>query len=129
MERDSPVQTLVNTVAGKPAVLPLTSSLLGNIRSVLGISGMTLTNPMGELLYSTIEDEQINEFIAFLSGVMPALEEAAALGVIHHILLKSPQDSNLSLFVRNGQSLGLLSRPKASLHGIAQQVESLLQQP
>lgn len=122
MDSAAPAQKVINTVGDKV----LDVALLTEISTVLGISGITLTNPMGELLHSTIEDEQLNEFIAFLSGVVPTLEETLGMGEIHHILLKSPQDSNLSLFARQGQALGILSRPKASLHGIAHQLESLL---
>lgn len=122
MDSDAPMQKVADAVEADP----LNTGLLKDVSTVLGVSGMTLTNPMGELLHSTIEDEHLNEFIAFLSGTLPMLEEVLGLGAIHHVLLKSPQNSNLSLFSRQGQSLGIVSRPKASLHGIAQQMESLL---
>lgn len=122
MDGDAPMQKVADAVeAGS-----LNTGLLKEVSTVLGVSGMTLTNPMGELLYSTIEDEQVNDFIAFLSGALPMLEEVLGLGVIHHVLLKSPQNSNLSLFARQGQALGIVSRPKSSLHGISQQIESLI---
>jgi hypothetical protein len=105
---------------------PLDAGLLKEVSSIMGVSGITLTNPLGELLHTSIEDEQLNEFIAFLSGALPTLEEALGLGSIHHILLKSPQNSNLGLFACQGQALGMVSRPKSSLHGIAQQIESLI---
>ena len=107
--------------------LLMNDDVLGRVGSIQGVSGVTLSSAMGELLNSTIEDEALNEFIAFLSGMSDSLEETAALGRIGRILLKSPTDDNLSIFIEQDKTLGVKSHPKASLHNISQQVEDLLQ--
>ncbi|MDD5391520.1 MAG: ATP/GTP-binding protein [Thiothrix sp.] len=105
----------------------LNESVIGDVNALQGVAGVSLTNAMGELLHSNIHDEALNEFIAFLSGLTPSIEEEAGMGRIRRITLKSPQAENLTVFVENGQSLGILSMPKASIPALSQQVEDILQ--
>ena len=104
----------------------LDTARLREIGNVLGVSGIMVTNPHGELLHSTIKDAQLNIFMGFLSEIIPALEETLQLGSVQHILLKSPQSSNLGLVACEHQAVGFMTRPKASLHGIAQQMDRVL---
>lgn len=105
----------------------LNESVIGDVNALQGVVGVSLTNAMGELLHSNIHDEALNEFIAFLSGLTPSIEEEAGMGRIRRITLKSPQAENLTVFVENGQSLGILSLPKVSIPALSQQVEDILQ--
>lgn len=123
---DSP-NKLANNATDTPKLNETLLALLDQVGAVPGVSGITLTNPMGDLLYSTIEDEHFNEFIAFLSGLAPVLAETLGMGKMQRIMLKSSQSNNVSLFMNADQSLGVLSRPKSSQHGVGRQVEKLLQ--
>lgn len=100
---------------------------LEQIAQLKGVSGVSLSNAYGEMLHSTIEDEDINEFIAFLSGITPSLEESAGLGRIHRIMLRSPKDENLTVFVEKERALGVSSAHKVSVPALSQQVEDMLQ--
>jgi signal recognition particle receptor subunit beta len=100
---------------------------LEQIAQLKGVNGVTLSNAYGELLHSTIEDEDINDFIAFLSGITPSLEETAELGTINRIMLRSPTDDNLTVFVEKERALGISSERKTSIPALSQQVEDMLQ--
>jgi hypothetical protein len=82
---------------------------------------------MGELLDSTVDDESLNEFAAYLSGLTPALIETAELGPIHRIMLRGPEDDNLTVFVEAERSLGVCSERSLSVQTLSQQVEDMLQ--
>ena len=114
-------------VEAPPVINETLLNVLDQVGAVPGVAGLMLTNPLGEALYSTIPDEQLNEFIAFLSGLAPALETSLAMGKVNRIMLKHAQTHNLSLFIESEKALGVMSRPKASQRGIGQQVEQLLQ--
>lgn len=126
---DQPVQNHSVPVTTAPAEerIALDESILEGVGTLPGVVGVSLTSAMGELLHSSIEDEGLNEFIAFLSGLTPNIEEVAGMGGIRRITLKSPQNENLTVFVENGRSLGILSQPKASIPLLGQQVEDMLQ--
>lgn len=100
---------------------------LEQIAQLKGVNGVTLSNAYGELLHSTIDDEDINDFIAFLSGITPSLEETADLGTINRIMLRSPTDDNLTVFVEKERALGVSSERKTSIPALSQQVEDMLQ--
>jgi signal recognition particle receptor subunit beta len=100
---------------------------LEQIVQLKGVNGVTLSNAYGELLHSTIDDEDINDFIAFLSGITPSLEETADLGTINRIMLRSPSDDNLTVFVEKERALGVSSERKTSIPALSQQVEDMLQ--
>lgn len=93
-----------------------------------GVTGVSLTNGMGELVRSTIDDESLNGFIAFLSGLSPTLEEASGMGRIKRVTLKSPCDESLTVFMGSGgRALGLRSERSLSVPLLGEQVEGLMQ--
>ena len=108
-------------------VLDLDEASLQQVATLKGVNGVTLTNSIGELLHSTINDDDINEFIAFLSGITPALEDASNMGTIHRIMLRGPHDENLTVFVEEERSLGVSSDKAVSVPALSQKIEDMLQ--
>lgn len=105
----------------------LNQKAMGAINGLNGITGVSIANEMGELLDSTIDDETLNQFIAYLSGITPNLVEIAELGPINRIMLRGPADDNLTVFVEDDRSLGVCSERSISVPALSQQVEDMLQ--
>lgn len=131
----TPASTSTDTTVSidKPLEMPplekmnLTRSSMEAVEKIQGVTGVTLTNDMGELIDSSIDDESLNELIAFISGMTPSLEEMAGLGEIHRIMLRGPRDDNLTVFVEAERSLGVISERKKSIPALSQQIEDMLQ--
>ncbi len=100
--------------------------VLGKITALKGVLGVTLTDPYGELLSSSIDNEKVNEFIAFMPGITPVIEEGLGLGEISQVVLKGPQVDNLTIVVDNGQSLGVQSESRGSIQVLSQQIKEIL---
>lgn len=107
--------------------IQLTEKSLELVQSIDGVTGVTLTNSMGELLQSTISDDQMNEFIAFLSGIVPNFEDITDFSEVHRIMLRGPRDDNLTVFVEKERSLGVCSEKRMSVQALSQQIEDTLQ--
>ena len=105
----------------------LNEAMLPKIAQVAGVTGVSLSSSMGELISSTIDDEELNEFLAFLSGVSNEIETGLNRGKIHRIMLRSPSDDNLTLFVERDKSLGISSERIKSIQALSQQIEDMLQ--
>lgn len=97
------------------------------ISELSGVTGVSITSNMGELIDSTIDDESLNNFIAYLTGMSPNLTEAAELGSINRIMLRGPEDDHLTVFVEDERSLGICSERSTSVLNMSQQVEDMLQ--
>lgn len=119
-EIDSPFHESLDTIL-------LTEKSLGQVQKIEGVTGVTLTNSMGELLHSTIEDDQMNEFIAFLSGITSSFADSSNIGEVHRIMLRGPKDENLTVFVEKERSLGISSEKRMSIPALSQQIEDMLQ--
>ncbi len=100
---------------------------LATVMKVDNVTGTSLSSSMGELLHSTIKDEELNEFIAFLSGIAPDIQNTLNRGKINRIMLRSPHDDNLTVFVEDDQSLGVTSDRRKSVQALSQQIEDMLQ--
>ncbi len=100
--------------------------VLGKITALKGVLGVTLTDPYGELLSSSIDNEKVNEFIAFMPGITPVIEEGLGLGEISQVVLKGPQLDNLTIVVDKGQSLGVQSEPRGSIQVLSRQIKEIL---
>lgn len=105
---------------------PPQADALERVLAIPGVTGFTLTDGMGEVLHSSIEDAGLNEFIAFLSGMLPSIAETAGVGPIRQAIFKGPQTDSLLLLAEGEQSLGLTVKPRASMPDVSQQVEGLL---
>lgn len=105
----------------------LDENVMQQVATLQNVDGVTLTNSYGELLHSTINDDDINEFIAFLSGITPALEDASGMGAINRIMLRGPIDENLTVFVEKERSLGVSSDKAISVPALSQKIEDMLQ--
>ena len=100
--------------------------ILGKISAIKGVLGVTLTDPYGELVSSSIDDEKVNEFIAFLPGIAPVIEEGLGLGKIDQVALKGTQTNDLTIFINQGQSLGVQSEPHISTQVLTRQIKELI---
>jgi signal recognition particle receptor subunit beta len=105
----------------------LDENIMEQVATLKDVEGVTLTNSYGELLHSTINDDDLNEFIAFLSGIAPALEDASGLGTINRMMLRGPNDDNLTVFVEQEHSLGISSNKTVSVPALSQKIEDMLQ--
>lgn len=101
--------------------------VLEEITKITDVTGVSLTNAMGELLDSTINDDEINEFTAFLSGITPDIENILNRGKINRIMLRSPNDENLTIIVEKEKSLAVSSNRRKSVQALSQQIEDMLQ--
>jgi predicted regulator of Ras-like GTPase activity (Roadblock/LC7/MglB family) len=99
---------------------------LSEINNLNGVVGITLTDTYGELLSSTIDDEQLNEFIAFLPGIIPVIEDGISLGRIQRVVLKGSHENNLAMFVDAEQSLTVQSEPRSSIQVLVKQVMEII---
>ncbi|RVU84243.1 hypothetical protein EOL70_12210 [Leucothrix sargassi] len=129
VDRDRDTSPSKTALAPRPAddKLELNAKAMTAISELSGVSGVSITNNLGELIDSTIDDEALNNFIAYLSGVSPNLTEAAELGPINRIMLRGPEDENLTVFVEDERSLGVTSARSVSVPSLSQQVEDMLQ--
>jgi len=101
--------------------------VLEQVQKLPGVTGIMLSDDMGEILHSSIEDEKITDFSAFLASVTPMIEEALAMGSISRVTLKSTRDDNLNFFLEKDQSLTIASHRRTSIPVLTQQVEDVLQ--
>ena len=127
---DEIVETTPELTASPPpsaSKIMLTEKSMAAVAKINGVTGVSLANDLGELIDSTVLDEDLNEFIAFLSGITPAIQDAANLGEIHRIMLRGTDDDNLTVFVEEERSLGVTSLHKTSVPALSQQIEDMLQ--
>ena len=107
--------------------MDLTEESMHAVSKIDNVSGVTLTTDMGDLINSTINDDELNDFMAFLSGMTPVVEDSLDMGSIRRIMLRGSKEDNLTLFVEEERTLGVTSPNKISVAGLSQQVEDLLQ--
>jgi len=123
----APVREVKTTISSTASKIQLTEKSMAAVSKINGVTGVSLSNDMGELIDSTVLDDDLNEFIAFLSGITPTIQETANLGEIHRIMLRGINDDNLTVFVENERSLGVTSSHKTSVPALSQQIEDMLQ--
>ncbi len=121
----SHTRALVNSTAESGSLF--NDEVIGRIQELRGVTGIMLSDDMGEILHSSIEDEEITDFSAFLASVTPIIEESLGMGSINRVTLKSPKDDNLNFFIETEQSLTIASNRRVSIPVLTQQIEDVLQ--
>lgn len=108
-------------------IFNLTKSVLSEVVKIEHVNSVSLSNSMGRLLHTTSDDKELNNFMAFLSGITPDIENVLNRGTIHRIMLRSRKEDNITLFVEDEKSLGVCSDKTVSVQTLSQQIEDLLQ--
>ncbi len=106
--------------------LQIDKKALAEIAKVEGVRGISLLDAE-ELLHSTIDDEELNEFLKFLTGIASDISTDLDRGSIHRIMLRSSDDDNVMLFLEREKSLGIISKQRKSIQVLSQQIEDKLQ--
>lgn len=102
-------------------------SIIDDVMNFKGVKGAALTDEMGEVVTSSIESGDINDFIGFVAGVVNVFEEVSDLGQVQSVTLKSKDDDNLAIFLGGEQALGVQCSNRVSIRALKQQVDDLLQ--
>lgn len=105
------------------------TATLKAIEALPSVMGLSLIDEYGELLHSTIESQELNEYISFIAGTNEALVNQLQCGSIRRIGIKGPKDHSLLLFMDSITSLAILMNQKTPLGAISQTIESLLEKP
>jgi len=102
-------------------------SIVDDVMNFQGVRGAALTDSMGEVITSSIESSEMNDFVGFVSGVIQVFEEASDLGQVKSVSLKSGTQDNVSVFFKGDQTLGVQTSNRVSIRTLKQQVDDLLQ--
>lgn len=79
-------------------------------RGLKGVDGVSLSNGVGETVYSTIGDTGLDGLAALLNGLGHTLEESVGLGPFRSITLRGPEDETLTVLPGSrNRALGLTS--------------------
>lgn len=104
----------------------MNKEVIEKINGLKGVVGVTHTDLYGELLSSTIDDASLNEFIAFLPGITPVIEEGLSMGGINQIVLKGSGENNLIVFMEKEGSLSVQIERRSSLQILTRQVKEII---
>ena len=104
-----------------------TDELLNKITDLNGVTHVMLSDASGDILHTSVDDENMMEFSAFLSGVTPMIEESLSHGKINRVMLKSPSDDSLTVFIEDDKSLVVSSQRNSSIPVLTQQIKDVLQ--
>ncbi len=102
-------------------------SVIDNVLKIRGVKNAILVSNVGEVITSTINNVEFNEFIGFFAGIAEAFENNANLGNLISITLKSNKEDNLTLYKGDEQTLCILSSRKTPVRQLNKQVDDLLQ--
>ena len=102
-------------------------SIVDEVMKIKGVKGAVLMDTMGDVIASSFEDGNLMEFIGFFSGIAKAFENAANLGELRSVTLKSSTEDNLTLYMEDEQVLCILSGGRVSVRVLNQQIDSVIQ--
>ncbi len=102
-------------------------SIVNDVMKIKGVKGAVLVDSMGDVIASSFEDAGLMEFIGFFSGIAKAFENAANLGELRSVTLKSSSEENLTLYLADEQVLCILSSGRISVRMLNQQVDNIIQ--
>jgi len=99
-----------------------------SLQQIKGISGVSILNNMGEILHSTIKQRDTNELASFLSGVSSILASDQYLGKASKIILKSPKDENIVIYMMDDKTIAVILAHKTSCTVVSQKIALLLEE-
>lgn len=125
IELDDSADQPVAPYQGESAVMK--TRIVDDIIAIKGVQGAVLADALGEVITSSLDHPELEEYIGFVAGMVPALQSASCLDQPRSILVKSPTGNSISVFIEAQQVLGVVSAPRTSMRVLQQQVEDILQ--
>lgn len=123
----SPVATEVVPEASKSLNAEDTFKSLDNLLNIKGVEGIGLSDAYGEVLQSNYKDSDLEQISAYLIGMAETMNQKTELGVIKQIMIRSPVESSLHLYLDEEQTLSIETNKKVTMTALNQQVEDILQ--
>lgn len=102
-------------------------SIVDDVLNIKGVEGAALATEMGDIVTSSLDDTELDDFIGFMAGMVPVFEQVSDLGRVRSVVLKSERNDNVSVYVEEEQVLGVVSSNRASVRILRQQLDDLLQ--
>lgn len=102
-------------------------SIIDDVMNFKGVRGAALTDEMGDVITSSIESPEMNDFVGFVAGVVKVFEEVSDLGKVQSVTIRGGQEDNLSVFLNGEQALGIQTANRVSVRALKQQVDDVLQ--
>lgn len=102
-------------------------SIIDDVMNFKGVRGAALTDEMGDVITSSIESPEMNDFVGFVAGVVKVFEEVSDLGKVQSVTIRGGQEDNLSVFLNGEQALGIQTANRVSVRALKQQVDDILQ--
>ncbi len=102
-------------------------SIVDDVLNIKGVQGAALATEMGDIVTSSLDDTELDDFIGFMAGIVPVFEQVSDLGHVRSVVLKSERNDNVSVYVEEEQVLGVVSSNRASVRILRQQLDDLLQ--
>lgn len=107
--------------------LVIKDTIIDDITTLNGVQGALLTNAMGEIIHTSLDHPALEDYIAYMAGMVPAFQHASAFENPRSIFLKSPKGRHVGIFIEEEQVLGVLCTQRTSIRTLKQQVEDILQ--
>ncbi|CAA6816472.1 MAG: Unknown protein [uncultured Thiotrichaceae bacterium] len=90
------------------------------------VTGLLHIDEYGEALYSSIDDDQLTEYISFVAGMNETITEQSELGVINRIVIKGPGEENLILLKDSDATIAICSEKRSAPSELCKKVEAIL---
>ena len=102
-------------------------SIVDDVLNIKGVEGAALATAMGDIITSSLDNTELDDFVGFMAGIVPVFEQVADLGQVQSVVLKSENEDNLSVYVEEEQVLGVVSSNRTSVRILRQQLDDMLQ--
>lgn len=126
-EHNEPMAEAISVSDYHGETLVMKDSIVDDLMNIKGVQGAALSNAMGDMLTSSLDDPELEDFIGFMAGIVPVFEQVSDLGTVQSVVLKSERNEHLSVYIEQDQALGVLSSNRTSVRTLRQQVDDMLQ--
>lgn len=106
--------------------MSITVNGLQSLRDLPSVTGLLQIGEYGEAVYSSIEDEELTEYISFVAGMNDTITEQSDLGVIQKVIMKGPHDENLILLKKNDETIAVCSEKRSAPSELCKKINDIL---
>ena len=106
----------------------MNKSIVDDVMKIRGVRGVAVVAQSGEIAGSSIGSKELNEFFELLFKVAFEGKNAAALGEVRRMVVRTDKDEDLSLVMKNKQALAIVSERSRPQNELFAEISALLQQ-
>lgn len=101
---------------------------LQSLCDIPSVTGVLHINEYGESLFSSIDDDELTEYLSFVAGMNETITEHSSFGPIKKVIMKGAHEENVILLTNSSETIAVCAEKRSAPSELYKKIEAILKE-